>query len=384
MWSRWRSTVAGLLSCSPAIDREGVRNIRLVRGDGVDVLEYMFGPDSLTGVRVFFPDPWPKARHHKRRLLQPATMALIADRLRPGGVLHAATDHAGYAEHIAEVGDAEPRLRRVAARRLPMSVAATRHEVRGQSPARGQPRRRTALGEMLTMSLTEDIQHIGEVSPPRTTRWPPPTRPAGCCWSGTLPTWTWAWARSSAAAPPPRTGPASTRWAVGCCRARPNCRRRVRTLTLEPEATVFTNIAPGSADVVRPWVEALRNVGFAVFAKPKIDEDSDVDIDMLNHIALRRSEGLAGVLVASADGQAFKQPLEEIARDGVSVQVLGFREHASWALASDTLEFVDLEDIPGVFREPLPRIGLDSLPEQGAWLQPFRPLSSLLTSRVNN
>ena len=153
-------------------------------------------------------------------------------------------------------------------------------------------------------------------------------------------------------------------------------------LTLEPEATVFTNIAPGSADVVRPWVEALRNVGFAVFAKPKIDEDSDVDIDMLDHIALRRSEGLAGVLVASADGQAFKQPLEEIARDGVSVQVLGFREHASWALASDTLEFVDLEDIPGVFREPLPRIGLDSLPEQGAWLQPFRPLSSLLTSRV--
>jgi putative heme uptake system protein len=153
-------------------------------------------------------------------------------------------------------------------------------------------------------------------------------------------------------------------------------------LSLEPEATVFTNIAPGSADVVRPWVEALRNVGFAVFAKPKIDDDSDVDSDMLEHIALRRSEGLAAVLVASADGQAFRQPLEEIAREGTPVQVLGFREHASWALASDTLEFVDLEDIPGVFREPLPRIGLDSLPEQGAWLQPFRPLSSLLTARV--
>lgn len=153
-------------------------------------------------------------------------------------------------------------------------------------------------------------------------------------------------------------------------------------VTLEPEATVFTNIAPGSADVVRPWVEALRNVGFAVFAKPKIDEDSDVDGDMLAHIALRRSEGLASVMVASADGQAFRAPLEDIARSGTPVQVLGFREHASWALASDTLDFVDLEDIPGVFREPLPRIGLDSLPEQGAWLQPFRPLSSLLTSRV--
>jgi putative heme uptake system protein len=153
-------------------------------------------------------------------------------------------------------------------------------------------------------------------------------------------------------------------------------------VSLEPEATVFTNIAPGCADVVRPWVEALRNVGFAVFAKPKTDDDSDVDGDMLNHIALRHSEGLAGVLVASADGQAFRQPLEEITRSGVPVQVLGFREHASWALASDNLDFVDLEDIPGVFREPLPRVGLDSLPEQGAWLQPFRPLSSLLTSRV--
>jgi len=154
------------------------------------------------------------------------------------------------------------------------------------------------------------------------------------------------------------------------------------TVTVEPEATVFTNIAPGSADVVRPWVEALRNVGFAVFAKPKVDEDSDVDSDMLDHIALRRSEGLAGLLVASADGQAFRLPLEDIARSGTPVQVLGFREHASWALASDTLEFVDLEDIDGVFREPLPRIGLDSLPEQGAWLQPFRPLSSLLASRA--
>ncbi|MCB9442452.1 MAG: NYN domain-containing protein [Mycolicibacterium sp.] len=154
-------------------------------------------------------------------------------------------------------------------------------------------------------------------------------------------------------------------------------------VVLEPEATVFTNIAPGTAEVVRPWVEALRNVGFAVFAKPKIDEDSDVDADMLAHIALRRSEGLAALLVASADGQAFRLPLEEIARDDhTPVSVLGFREHASWALASDTLEFVDLEDIDGVFREPLPRIGLDSLPEQGAWLQPFRPLSSLLAAKA--
>ncbi len=151
---------------------------------------------------------------------------------------------------------------------------------------------------------------------------------------------------------------------------------------VEPEATVFTNIAPGNAEVVRPWVEALRNVGFAVFAKPKIDEDSDVDVDMLAHIELRSDEGLAGVLVASADGQAFREPMEKIAGDGVPVSVLGFREHASWALTSDTLEFVDLEDIPGVFPRALPRVGLDSLPDEGAWLQPFRPLSALLTTRT--
>ncbi len=156
---------------------------------------------------------------------------------------------------------------------------------------------------------------------------------------------------------------------------------RSTSASLEPEATVFTNIAPGSADVVRPWVEALRNVGFAVFAKPKIDEDSDVDSDMLRHIELRHSEGLAGVMVASADGQAFREPLEELANAGIAVQVLGFREHASWAVTSEILDFVDLEDIPGVFREPLPRVSLDMLPDEGAWLQPFRPLSALLVGR---
>ena len=118
----------GLAQLLNAIDRasdgpDPVPNIRLIRGDGVDVLEQLISPGELTGVRVYFPDPWPKARHHKRRLLQPATVALIADRLRIGGVLHAATDHAGYAEQIAEVGDAEPRLRRARpGEALPISV----------------------------------------------------------------------------------------------------------------------------------------------------------------------------------------------------------------------------------------------------------------------
>lgn len=148
---------------------------------------------------------------------------------------------------------------------------------------------------------------------------------------------------------------------------------------VEPEATVFTNIAPGTADVVRPWVEALRNVGYAVFAKPKLTESSDVDSDMLDHIELRRhTTGLAGLIVASADGQAFRDVLLEVAAEGVPVTVLGFREHASWAVIAEEIEFVDLEEIPGVFREPLPRVSLDSLPDEGAWLIPFRALRTLL------
>jgi tRNA (guanine-N7-)-methyltransferase len=118
------------------IDREQVSNIRFIRGNGIDVLEHLIAPRSLIGVRVFFPDPWPKARHHKRRFLQPGTVDLIADRLLPGGVLHAATDHPGYAEQIAEVGDAESRLVRVypGTESLPISIVrpTTKYETKAQ------------------------------------------------------------------------------------------------------------------------------------------------------------------------------------------------------------------------------------------------------------
>jgi len=128
----YRRGLAQLLS---GIDRDQIGNIRLIRGNGIEVLQRLIAPDSLTGVRVFFPDPWPKARHHKRRFLQTGTIGLIADRLLPGGVLHVATDHAGYAEHIAEVGDAEPRLHRAAAGgRLPISTSRpiTKYETKGR------------------------------------------------------------------------------------------------------------------------------------------------------------------------------------------------------------------------------------------------------------
>ena len=86
-------------------------------------------------------------------------------------------------------------------------------------------------------------------------------------------------------------------------------------------------------------------------------------------------------MVASADGQNFQPLLEELIDEGLPVTVLGFHEHASWAVGHPEIDFVDLEDIDGVFREPLPRVNLDNLPEGGAWLQPFRPLAALLNNR---
>ena len=100
----------GLAKLLSAMTREGVDNIRMVRGDGVEVLQRMIAPESLDGVRLFFPDPWPKARHHKRRILQTGTLRLIASRLVPGGVWRLATDWAEYAEQMLEVLDAEPLL----------------------------------------------------------------------------------------------------------------------------------------------------------------------------------------------------------------------------------------------------------------------------------
>lgn len=95
----------GLAQLLGLVDRGGLTNVRLIRGDAMVVLNELIEPSSLTGIRVFFPDPWPKARHHKRRLLQQGTIELMADRLKPGGVLHIATDHADYAEWITEVLD---------------------------------------------------------------------------------------------------------------------------------------------------------------------------------------------------------------------------------------------------------------------------------------
>lgn len=89
-------------------ERGGMTNVRVANGDAIILLREMLPPDSLAGLRVYFPDPWPKARHHKRRLIQPEFLALAATRMAPGAILHCATDWEPYAEQMLEVLTAQP------------------------------------------------------------------------------------------------------------------------------------------------------------------------------------------------------------------------------------------------------------------------------------
>jgi tRNA (guanine-N7-)-methyltransferase len=92
------------------IDERQLANVRILQHDAVEVLREMIAPGSLAGVHVYFPDPWHKKRHHKRRLIQPDFVRLLAGRLAPGGYLHCATDWEPYAEQMLEVLSAEPAL----------------------------------------------------------------------------------------------------------------------------------------------------------------------------------------------------------------------------------------------------------------------------------
>jgi tRNA (guanine-N7-)-methyltransferase len=97
------------------IGEQGLGNLRIVAHDAVEVLQQMIAPASLAGAHVWFPDPWHKKRHHKRRLIQPPLVALLASRLAPGGYLHCATDWQPYAEQMLAVLAAEPGLANTAA-----------------------------------------------------------------------------------------------------------------------------------------------------------------------------------------------------------------------------------------------------------------------------
>jgi tRNA (guanine-N7-)-methyltransferase len=130
---------AGVGALLRRIDHTGLTNLRIVQHDAVEVLTSMVAPGSLRGVHVFFPDPWPKKRHHKRRLIQPAFVSLVASRLEPGGMVHCATDWQPYAEQMLAVLSAEPLLANTAHNFAPRPAARplTKFEQRGLALGHG-------------------------------------------------------------------------------------------------------------------------------------------------------------------------------------------------------------------------------------------------------
>jgi tRNA (guanine-N7-)-methyltransferase len=122
-----------------AIGERNLTNVRIVQHDAVEVLENMIAPDTLAGVHIFFPDPWHKKRHHKRRLIQPAFVRLLVSRVAPGGYVHLATDWQDYAAQMLAVLSAEPGLRNTAAdfAPRPQSRPLTKFEQRGRRLGHG-------------------------------------------------------------------------------------------------------------------------------------------------------------------------------------------------------------------------------------------------------
>ena len=109
----------GIGSLLKHIEEQSLANVRVIQHDAAEVMRDMVPRESLAGVHIYFPDPWPKKRHHKRRLLQPAFAALVAERLRPGGYLHIATDWQDYADQTVEVLGAIRSLHNTAERFAP-------------------------------------------------------------------------------------------------------------------------------------------------------------------------------------------------------------------------------------------------------------------------
>jgi tRNA (guanine-N7-)-methyltransferase len=123
----------GVGSLLKQIDEAGLSNVRVIQHDAVAVMDTMIPPASLDGLHIFFPDPWPKKRQQKRRLIQSPFIALAASRLKPGAYLHAATDWQEYAEQILAVFSAEPTLANTASgyAEKPAYRPQTKFETRG-------------------------------------------------------------------------------------------------------------------------------------------------------------------------------------------------------------------------------------------------------------
>lgn len=115
---------AGVGALLRRLEESGLGNVRIIQHDAVEVVRDMIAPDSLAGIHVFFPDPWPKVRHHKRRLIQSSFTALLASRLNVGGYLHCATDWDHYAVQMLGVLSREPLLENTAGRTVLGNTAA--------------------------------------------------------------------------------------------------------------------------------------------------------------------------------------------------------------------------------------------------------------------
>jgi tRNA (guanine-N7-)-methyltransferase len=130
----------GVGRCLLGIELRALTNVRLIAHDAVEVLGTQIGTGTLDEVLLYFPDPWPKKRHHKRRIVQPAFVSLVAERLKPGGVFRLATDWEPYAEWMLAAIASEPRLSNAApdGRFIDASPrAATKFEARGRRLGHG-------------------------------------------------------------------------------------------------------------------------------------------------------------------------------------------------------------------------------------------------------
>jgi uncharacterized protein len=142
----------------------------------------------------------------------------------------------------------------------------------------------------------------------------------------------------------------------------------------ECESAVFVNVPEHLADRLTTWVLWLTQTGYRVFAKPKAG-GSDIDDDIVDYITSRPPHDVAEIILASHDARAFLTVAEELADAGVSVVALGFREFAGRLVTSDKLDFVDVSDVPNLYKELPPRLRLDDLPAEGRWLEPTAGLT---------
>jgi uncharacterized protein len=138
------------------------------------------------------------------------------------------------------------------------------------------------------------------------------------------------------------------------------------------EAAVFANVTERTFNGVVGWAEVVRQAGFRMFLKPKLRDDSDVDDDILALLAQRRAEGgLREAILMSHDGMAFVDAARSLVAEGIAVTALVFPEHAHQLCQVEGVEVFDLEDVPGLFETPLPRLTFSGLPADGRWLEPI-------------